>query len=53
MMDCEYCQSDSCELCVNKGKYTTCEWVEFHTECGHYERAAYCRRCGRKLEPPK
>lgn len=49
--DCEYCKHDSCELCLNNGYFITCEWVPFNGEvCEHYEKAAYCRRCGKKLK---
>lgn len=47
---CEYCKEDSCELCVNHGMFVNCEWVPFNGEmCEYYERANFCRRCGRKL----
>lgn len=47
--DCKYCKKDGCELCVNRGDYIDCELREIHDECKMYERARFCRRCGRNL----
>lgn len=47
---CEYCDEDSCELCIHCGSFIDCEWKPAAGEmCEEYERANYCRRCGRKL----
>lgn len=52
MTDCEYCKDDSCELCLNYGNFTNCEWSPFVGEtCENYLRANYCRRCGKRLNP--
>ena len=47
---CEFCKKDSCELCLNHGKFTDCEWFPFvGGVCENYLRANYCRRCGKNL----
>lgn len=50
--ECEFCKTEGSEVCLNKGDYYICElcWEDSHKQCSYYERAAYCRRCGRKLE---
>lgn len=47
---CEYCSGeDISEVCVNEGCYITCEDAYCPVNCAHFERASFCRRCGKHL----
>lgn len=47
---CEYCSGeDISEVCVNKGRYIACEDADCPVDCAYFERASFCRRCGRDL----
>lgn len=46
---CRFCETVSCEICVNKGDYINCEDGECYGNCDYFEIARFCRRCGKPL----